>query len=93
MAPVGTPTPDGYSGGYYEDDPFGVPTSPGPYGPGSYPPTTPPSASSYPALSSFIRVGHSLWAWLFALFGGLLARYFYATREKKPQTPTQSAGG
>jgi hypothetical protein len=91
--PYGTPSPDGYSPGYYDDDPFGAPGGPRPEGPGypgatpipaSYPPTTSPPASSYPEFSAFMRVGHSLWAWLFALFGGLLARYLYATREKEP---------
>ena len=43
-----------------------------------------PTPFSYPSLSSFMRVGHSLWAWLFAIFGGLLAPYLSATREKKP---------
>ncbi len=85
------PSPDGYSPGYYDDDPFGAPGDPeGPGYPGgipipaSYPPTNSPPASSYPDYFDFIRVGHSLWAWLFAVFGGLVARYFYVTREKQP---------
>ena len=32
----------------------------------------------------FVVVAHCLWTWLFAMFGGLLACYLYATRAKKP---------
>ena len=31
----------------------------------------------------FVAVAHCLWTWLFAMFGGLLACYLYATREKE----------
>jgi hypothetical protein len=98
--PYGTPAPVWYSPGMYDDDPFGDPSAPRPEGPGypayapipaPYPPATRPPASSYPSYPAFMRVGHSLWAWLFALFGAVLARHIYRTREKKPQTPTQSA--
>ena len=36
-----------------------------------------------PSWEHFRQVGHSLWAVLFAYLSGLLARYFYATRERK----------
>lgn len=58
-----------------------------PFGPATWAPVTPAPVtftSSYPSYYAFMRVGHSLWAWLFALFGGLLARHCYVTREKEP---------
>ena len=66
----------------------------GPYYAPAPPPVTPapvPTTSSYPSYFAFMHVGHSLWAWLFALFGALLARHFYRTREKKPQTGSPPA--
>jgi hypothetical protein len=42
-------------------------------------------------LNAFMRIGHSLWALLFAYLGGLLTRYFYDTRpalvKKEDSTP------
>jgi hypothetical protein len=35
----------------------------------------------------FVRVGHSLFALIFALLGGLVARYFSAAREHEPGDP------
>jgi hypothetical protein len=41
--------------------------------------TTVPSAS-YPSETNFLRVSHALWTWLFALAGGIAARWVYARR-------------
>ena len=38
---------------------------------------------SYPTQTDFITVGHSLWALLLGFLGGLLARWFYATRQTR----------
>jgi hypothetical protein len=35
---------------------------------------------SYPDETSFIRVSHALWTWLFALAGGIMGRWLYAKR-------------
>ncbi len=32
----------------------------------------------------FALTAHCVWTWLFAMLGGLLARYLYATREREP---------
>ena len=43
---------------------------------------TPAAAVAYETdLNAFMRIGHSLWALLFAYLGGQLARYFRATAE------------
>ncbi|HUT87912.1 MAG TPA: hypothetical protein VMY37_00305 [Thermoguttaceae bacterium] len=43
---------------------------------------TPAAAATYETeLDAFMRIGHSLWALLFAYLGGQLARYFRATTE------------
>ena len=34
----------------------------------------------------FYRIGHFIWSLIVAFLGGLLARYFYATRERKSGT-------
>ncbi len=40
----------------------------------------PPAPANYEAtLNAFMRIGHSLWALLFAYLGGLLTRYFHET--------------
>lgn len=46
---------------------------------------TPATAVAYETeLNAFMRIGHSLWALLFAYVGGLLARYFRVTAEDPP---------
>jgi hypothetical protein len=42
-----------------------------------------PVAASRPNRSSFHRIGHSLFALLLALFGGVTAHYFQATRDRR----------
>ena len=39
------------------------------------------TARSYPDETSFIRVSHALWTWLFALAGGLAGRWLFTRRE------------
>lgn len=43
------------------------------------------------ATGEFLRVGHSLFALLAALIGGLAARYFYDTRTPQPPAPRRDA--
>jgi hypothetical protein len=42
------------------------------------------SSSNYPDEGSFIRVSNALWAWLFALAGGLAGRWLFTCRETDP---------
>jgi hypothetical protein len=38
------------------------------------------TTTNYPDETSFIRVSHALWTWLFALAGGIMASWLYAKR-------------
>jgi hypothetical protein len=42
--------------------------------------SAPPAAAHYPDETSFIRVSHALWTWMFALAGGIMASWLYAKR-------------
>jgi hypothetical protein len=42
-------------------------------------------ASDPAILNAFMRIGHSLWAVLFAYLGGLLTRHFYETSSRPPK--------
>jgi len=63
--------------------PGGYPGSPSAPPPGSALGGFPPGIHDYPSLSDFVTVGHSLWALLLGFLGGLVARWFYATRQTR----------
>jgi hypothetical protein len=45
--------------------------------------------ATLPPKPSFYRIGHCLWAWLFALIGGFLARHFYLAQERSRAAVTE----
>jgi hypothetical protein len=64
-------------------------------GGGAYGSTAPPAVAKvnlFPHLHEFMRVGHSLFIIVFALFGGWLGTVLYRTRESKEKPPAVTGG-
>jgi hypothetical protein len=75
------------AGGYGGTSPYGGLVPPGGAfggpgaGGGAMVVATPPAIINYPALHEFTRVGHTLFTIILAFVGGVVATYFYKTRD------------